>query len=93
MTAYCDNAGARHHGSPARSVLGWIAGLTGLRKAEPHAAVSQDAVRVPCRELERLAGTSPHLLADIGVMPEAATGETSPWRLQDGRHLLLRPPL
>ncbi|UWQ35981.1 hypothetical protein K3552_10615 [Leisingera aquaemixtae] len=93
MTAYCENAGARPHGSFARSVLGWIAGLTGLKKADPHAAASQDAVQVPRHELQRLTETSPHLLADIGVMPEAATGETSPWRLQDGRHLLLRPPL
>ncbi|MEW2911677.1 hypothetical protein [Leisingera sp. JC11] len=93
MTAYCEKADARHHGSPARSVLGWIAGLTGLRKAEPYGAASPEAVQVPHNELQRLTETSPHLLADIGVMPEAASGETSPWRLQDGRHLLLRPPL
>ncbi|UWQ48426.1 hypothetical protein K3720_10765 [Leisingera caerulea] len=93
MTAYCENAGARHHGSPARSLLGWIAGLTGLRKAEPHAAALQDAVKVPRHELQRLTETSPHLLADIGVLPAPCAGDASPWRLQDGRHLLLRPPL
>ncbi|MCB4454546.1 hypothetical protein LHL23_02735 [Leisingera sp. McT4-56] len=48
---------------------------------------------VPRGELERLTEISPHLLADIGVMPEASAGETSPWRLRDGRQLLLRPPL
>lgn len=93
MTACCENAGARRLGSPARSVLGWIAGLMDLRKAEPHAAAPQDAVQVPQHDLQRLTETSPHLLADIGVVPEAATGGPSPWRLQDGRHLLLRPPL
>ncbi|WP_193748269.1 hypothetical protein [Leisingera sp. ANG-M1] len=50
-------------------------------------------MQVPRSELERLSETSPHLLADIGVKPETAAGETSPWRLDDGRHLLLRPPL
>ncbi|WP_264213158.1 hypothetical protein [Leisingera thetidis] len=48
---------------------------------------------MPRAELERLAGTSPHLLADIGITQTATAGDTSPWRLKDGRHLLLRPPL
>ncbi|WP_193748781.1 hypothetical protein [Leisingera sp. ANG-Vp] len=48
---------------------------------------------MPRCDLERLSEISPHLLADIGVKQETAAGETSPWRLDDGRHLLLRPPL
>ncbi|WP_156131907.1 MULTISPECIES: hypothetical protein [unclassified Leisingera] len=48
---------------------------------------------MPRRDMERLSEISPHLLADIGVVPQASAEDTSPWRLQDGRHLLLRPPL
>lgn len=50
-------------------------------------------VHVPLCELERLNQISPHLLADIGVARAASAGGASPWRLKDGRHLLLRPPL
>ncbi|OBY25041.1 hypothetical protein [Leisingera sp. JC1] len=93
MTSYCEQADARQHGFLTRSLLGWIAGLKRLTKAEPCAAAFPESVQVPLHELERLTETSPHLLADIGVVPQASAEDTSPWRLQDGRHLLLRPPL
>ncbi|KIC39422.1 hypothetical protein [Leisingera sp. ANG-M7] len=93
MTAYCEKAHSRNHAVLIRGVLGWISGLAGLRKTAPCSAAATKPVQVPHRDLERLSGISPHLLADIGVVPASATEDTSPWRLQDGRHLLLRPPL
>ncbi|MDC0657124.1 hypothetical protein N6L27_03855 [Leisingera sp. SS27] len=93
MTSNCGTADIRPHEGVVRSLLGWIAGQMGLRKAEPFANAPRKIVRVPRRDLERLSGISPHLLADIGVVPASAAEDTSPWRLQDGRHLLLRPPL
>ncbi|KIC29876.1 hypothetical protein RA24_05000 [Leisingera sp. ANG-M6] len=93
MTSNCETADIRHHAGPARSVFDWIAALIGLRKAEPFTNTSRKTVHVPRRDMERLSEISPHLLADIGVVPQASAEDTSPWRLQDGRHLLLRPPL
>ena len=71
----------------------WISRFLRHRKTDPLAYSECNSVKIPGRELERLEGTSPHLLADIGVMPASDCGRTSPWRLKDGRHLLLRPPL
>lgn len=82
----------------AHVFLQWITGRLGPSKAEPRSAEEQAAeeqatVHVPLCELERLNQISPHLLADIGVARAASAGDASPWRLKDGRHLLLRPPL
>ncbi|UWQ80601.1 hypothetical protein K3725_06245 [Leisingera sp. S132] len=93
MTSNCETAGIRPRRTLARNVFGWIAGLTGLRKTEPFTNAPRKTVRVPRRDMERLSEISPHLLADIGVVPAGTAEDTSPWRLQDGRHLLLRPPL
>ncbi|MCG7629409.1 hypothetical protein MHM88_16485 [Epibacterium sp. MM17-32] len=57
-----------------------------MRKSAP-------VVRVPEQDLRRLAETSPHLLADIGVHPATSGTDQQPWRLEDGRQLVLRSPL
>lgn len=93
MIAKFENASTQPPTPLPRGLLRLLAGFPWPRKAEPHRLAAPTAVLVPRGELERLTEISPHLLADIGVMPEASGGETSPWRLKDGRQLLLRPPL
>ncbi|WP_424976851.1 hypothetical protein [Leisingera sp. S232] len=83
-----------HCTAPSASrIARWITGVFGFRKTDPYAFQNCHSVKIPGSELARREGTSPHLLADIGVMSASADESTSPWRLQDGRHLLLRPPL
>lgn len=84
--------GMQHPASPASRVSQWIAGLLGSRKAEPYSPAGHATVQVPRDELERLSETSPHLLADIGIVPASSAGETSAWQLEDGRQLRLHPP-
>ncbi|MGR3758868.1 hypothetical protein ACUXV3_01845 [Roseobacteraceae bacterium NS-SX3] len=93
MTAELGELGMQRRTSLARRASQWIADLPGPKKSEPQRSAAQETVQVPRHELERLAGTSPHLLVDIGVLPADSAGAASPWRLQDGRHLMLRPPL
>lgn len=93
MVIEIGHAGAQPSASLASRIFRGVARLIGRKKTNPFASTLRRQVQVPRSELERLSETSPHLLADIGVKPETAAGETSPWRLDDGRHLLLRPPL
>ena len=77
----------------ARPVLDWILRAIRIRKTMPVPAASDTGVQVPHDVLQRLAETSPHLLADIGIRSTDQVDATSPWQLDDGRHLMLRPPL
>ncbi|WOI33719.1 hypothetical protein R1T40_02935 [Tritonibacter scottomollicae] len=77
----------------ARPVLDRILRAIHIRKTMPVPADHDTWVQVPHDVLQRLAETSPHLLADIGIRSTDQVEATSPWQLDDGRHLMLRPPL
>ena len=93
MVTEYGHTGAQPSASFVGRVFRWAANLLRQRKTHPCISALRQEVQVPRCDLERLSEISPHLLADIGVKQETAAGETSPWRLDDGRHLLLRPPL
>ena len=77
----------------AQPVLDWILRAIRIRKTMPVPAAGDTGVQVPHDVLQRLAETSPHLLADIGIRSTDQVDAISPWQLDDGRHLMLRPPL
>lgn len=95
METTCDSGSPRRECTQTRPLSGWIAPLRALvsilRKPAPASASGK--VRIPLRDLQRLAETSPHLLADIGLTPPPPEAHASPWDLPQGRDLVLRPPL
>ncbi|MCG7624944.1 hypothetical protein [Epibacterium sp. Ofav1-8] len=86
MTTVLNTQAALGRRSGVRTLLRRIRERFGVRKPAP-------AVRIPEQDLRRLAETSPHLLADIGVQPATSGKDQLPWRLEDGRQLVLRSPL
>lgn len=71
----------------------WFPRFVRSTKTDPCENLIRRHATLPLHDLQRLAETSPHLLADIGVEAVVPTEGYTPWRLQDGRHLLLRPPV
>ncbi len=95
METTCDSPSPRRGRSRTRPLSGWIVPLRALVRVlrKPAPASASGKLRIPMRDLQRLAETSPHLLADIGLTPPPPEAHSSPWDLPQGRDLVLRSPL